>query len=122
VAVDLAAHHNYLRALAGRGPLRLDGWIQVFAQYHADRLAAGATTCGNLWHSPELATWYAGYAAGENIACLPGCPTDGRRAFELWVHSPPHAANVFHPDYGVLGVGATCNGRVQMVVAHYRTP
>src|SRR5215831_13993211 len=76
-AVDIRAGQNYLRSLYGRGPLNFSQYLEDNAQLHADRLANGATNCANLWHSGEMGMWYGGYAWGENIACVGGCPDKG---------------------------------------------
>lgn len=121
-AQDMLVRHNYVRGINGIGALAVDGNLQANAQFHAERLAAGAPNCANLWHSGELGDWYGGFAYGENVACVPGCPEDAGRAINLWIASPAHAGSVFNPTYGFIGVGVACNGSVQAVVAHYRSP
>jgi uncharacterized protein YkwD len=121
-AVDIRFGQNYLRALYGRGPLNFSQYLEDNAQLHADRLANGASNCAGLWHSGEMNSWYGGYAWGENVACVPGCPDRGGQVLDLWWNSPGHQANVLNPAFGLQGVGVTCNGRVEMVVAHYRSP
>ena len=106
----------------GRGVLEFDGYLEGNAQLHADRLAARAANCRNLWHSGEMDEWYAGYWAAENVACVRGCPDNAGSAFELWRASPWHNAKMLDPVYTRIGVGVTCNGTVQMIVAHYRSP
>jgi len=120
-ASDVRARTDYLRLINGRNALGFDGYLEGNAQLHADRLANGASTCNNLWHSGEMGQWYGGSAWGENVACVPGCPGDGALAIDMWVHSPGHNANLMNPAWHVTGVGVTCNGRVEMIVAHYRS-
>ena len=120
---NMVDRHNYVRNLSGIGPLNWDPAAEIRAEVHANRLAAGVTSCGSssLWHSPELASWYAGMSAGENAACVPGCPSDGKTAFEMWLNSPGHRANIYRAGYHFIGVAAVCNGSVQMVVAQYHS-
>ena len=120
-ASDVRARTNYLRLINGRGQLGFDGYLEGNAQLHADRLANGRSSCGNLWHSGEMGAWYRGAAWGENVACVPGCPGDAALTISMWVHSPGHNANLQNPAFHVTGVGVTCNGSVQMIVAHYRS-
>ena len=122
-AQDMIDRHNYARSQRGLQPLNVDGAAQIRAQVHADRLAAGAASCSSvqLWHSPELASWYAGTSAGENAACVPGCPSNGATAFGMWLNSPGHAANIFKPQFNSIGVAMSCNGRVQITVAQYHS-
>jgi len=120
-AADVRAGTNYLRMLWGRPQLDFDAYLEANAQLHADRLANGAPNCANLWHSPELNQWYGGKAWGENVACVPGCPDRGTQVLDLWWNSPGHQANLLNPAFTRSGVGVTCNGSVEMVVAHYRS-
>jgi uncharacterized protein YkwD len=121
-ASDVRARTDYLRLINGRNALGFDGYLEGNAQLHADRLANGASSCNNLWHSGEMGSWYAGSAWGENVACVPGCPNRGGQVLGLWWHSPGHQANLLNPAFGLQGVGVACNGAVEMVVAHYRSP
>jgi uncharacterized protein YkwD len=121
-ASDLRARTDSYRAANGRSPLTLDGYLEGNAQLHADRLAAGATDCSNLWHSTELSAWYAGSWAAENVGCDGGCPADAARVFSMWRASPSHNPIMSDATYGLTGVGVTCNGTVEIVVAHYRSP
>jgi uncharacterized protein YkwD len=119
---DIVERHNHLRGLSGLGPFSVDGGMQGNAQFHADRLAASVQSCAQpLWHSGELGAWYGGFFAGENVACVPGCPGDGKAIFDMWWNSPPHQANIVNPRYTVLGVATQCNGNVMIAVAHYRS-
>ena len=35
--------------------------------------------------------------------------------------SPPHKANILRPEFTYVGIAASCNGAVMMVVAQYRS-
>ena len=121
-ADDLVARHAALRSERGLPVETRDQYATDNAQFHADRLAARATNCSSLWHSPELGSWYTGRWAAENVACVTGCPADAAVPFWLWAHSPGHFANLVNPSYGVIGVGVSCSGSVQMFVAQYASP
>lgn len=116
---DMVARTNYMRSVAGLQVEAVDGTLANFAQFHADRLAAGATSCSSIWHSGEAYSWYAGRSWGENVACVGGCPADAGGAFEMWRNSPGHNANIYKPEFARIGIGVSCSGSVQMVVAHY---
>ena len=120
-ASDLRAKTDYHRVTNGRVPLAFDAYLEGNAQLHADRLAAGATNCNGMWHSLEMNAWYGGYASGENIACVAGCPSHATTTFYLWRGDPSHNAIMLDSAYAVTGVGVTCNGTAQMIVAHYRS-
>jgi uncharacterized protein YkwD len=119
---DVFAKHWVYRSAHGIPVLGLDDGATANAQFHAERLAGGSRDCSNLWHSREMGSWYAGYAWGENIACVPGCPNDATMAWNMWLSSPPHLANIENPVFERIGVGEACNGAVQMVVTHFRSP
>jgi len=112
---------NSYREANGRSSLAFDSYLEGNAQLHADRLAAGASDCSNLWHSTELSVWYEGSWAGENVGCDGGCPADAARVLSMWSASPSHNAAMLDPIYALTGVGVTCNGSVEMIVAHYRS-
>jgi uncharacterized protein YkwD len=57
--------------------------------------------------------------AGENVACVPGCPTSAAQPFGMWLASPPHSANVHRREFTRIGVATACNGSIQMMVAQY---
>lgn len=121
-AADVVDRINELRSTNGLGALDVDGSMQANAQLHADRLAAGATTCtGLLWHSPELGSWYAGSAAYENLACVSGCPSDGGFAIDLWWNSSVHRDNLMQADVHRIGVATQCSGSVEVMVAQLRS-
>jgi uncharacterized protein YkwD len=121
-ASDLRARTDSYREAHGRAPLTFDSYLEGNAQLHAERLAAGATDCSNLWHSTEMSTWYRGRWAGENVGCVGGCPADAATISSLWRASPSHNATMLEPLYALTGVGVTCNGTVEIVVAHYGSP
>jgi uncharacterized protein YkwD len=123
-AQNMIDRHNFARTQRSLAPLNVDVAAQIRAQMHADRVAAGfpgSCSSGQLWHSGELGSWYAGMRAGENAACVTGCPADGAAAFDMWLNSPGHAANVFSPDYRWIGVATACTGTVQIVIAQYHS-
>jgi uncharacterized protein YkwD len=43
---------------------------------------------------------------GENLAWAAGALTQARAIVNLWLGSPEHRANLLHPGYRTVGVGA----------------
>lgn len=121
-ATDVLKRHQDFRAFFALPQLQIDGDMTDHAQFAADRLAAGATDCSPLRHSPELGTWYGGTSYGENVACVSGCPADGAQVWNLWLNSPPHLANIARPVYERIGIGVACSGVVAMYVVQFRSP
>ena len=115
---DLVNRHNGARANAGLPGFAVDPGLNGYAQFHAERLAGGGGQC-NLWHSGELASWYPGHAAAENIACVGPCPSNGAAAMSMFLNSPTHVANILDGGFRYIGAGAACNGRVMFFVVHY---
>ena len=124
-ADDIVARTNYLRSLGGTGAMGVDGNMQANAKFAADRVAAQVgSNCLNLsgsMHSPELASWYPGVSAAENLACVPGCPPDGSEPFGRWWNSASHKANMMNPAYTYIGVATSCIGSVMVAVGQYRS-
>lgn len=116
---------NYLRGLGGTAGMTVDGNMQANAQFAADRVAGRIRDCNLLSgsdHSPELASWYPGVSAAENLACVPGCPDNGgNTVFNLWWNSAPHRANMMNPAYTYTGVATSCNGSVMIAAGQYRS-
>ena len=72
-------------------------------------------------HSSEIGTWYAGHYAGENVACIGPCPSNGTGFQNDWMNSPPHRANILNGRYAFVGVGIACNGSAMFAVVHFRS-
>jgi uncharacterized protein YkwD len=119
VVGDIINGQNNARAQAGLPGFAVDGGMNANAQFHANRLAGGGS-CGNLWHSGELGSWYAGHSAGENVGCVSPCPGSGGGFVSMWLNSAAHRANIMNGGFRYIGVGATCNGRAMFAVVQFR--
>ena len=115
--------HRNIRCENGLPDVGLDPAMSANAQFHAERLmAAGA--CANLFHSPELSTWYSAGFWGENAACMDwsgGCWSDAGRVMDGWMASPEHRPNILGPNYHWIGIGIACDGRHTYMVVHFRS-
>jgi len=115
--------HRNIRCENGLPDVGLDPAMSEHAQFHAERLmAAGA--CANLFHSPELSTWYAAGFWGENAACMDwsgGCWSDAGRVMDGWMASAEHRPNILGPNYHWIGIGIACDGRHTYMVVHFRS-
>jgi uncharacterized protein YkwD len=120
---DIVNGHNQARANAGLPEVSIDPGMNAHAQFHADRMAnMGGNPC-LIAHSSqtEISTWYAGYYAAENVACIGPCPSNGAGFQNGWMNSPPHRAAILNGRYAFVGVGITCNGRAMFAVVHFRS-
>jgi uncharacterized protein YkwD len=118
---DIIVRQNNARTGAGLPGFAGDAGMNANAQFHANRLAAASGGACNLWHSSELGAWYAGFSAGENVACVPGCPSDGAAVVNAWLNSPGHRANIMKPGFHYIGAGAACAGGWMFAVTHFRS-
>lgn len=118
---DIISRQNNARVGARLPGFGGDAGMNANAQFHANRLASTSGGACNLWHSSELGAWYAGYSAGENVACVPGCPSDGAATVSAWLNSPGHRANIMNPGFRHIGAGAACAGGWMFSVTHYRS-
>jgi uncharacterized protein YkwD len=115
--------HRSIRCLNGVGDVALDSEMNPHAQFHAERLlAAGA--CADLFHSPELSSWYGSGYWGENAACTDwsgGCWSDATRVMNGWMQSAEHRPNILDPHYRWIGIGIACDGRRTYFVVQFRS-
>ncbi|AZA13686.1 CAP domain-containing protein [Corynebacterium choanae] len=87
----LFARVNALRISRLLPPLHFDDTLYRASQHWSDHLLGQpGSGCPPLVHTPP------GAGISENLGCLGGAP-DPDRLIDLWLHSPPHAANLFHP-------------------------
>lgn len=107
---------NAQRRSQGIRPLQYNQTIQNDSQRWADHLAR----TGEFRHDPELGTTYR-YVYGENIFRVTGGGgVSAQQAFEGWMNSPGHRANMLNPAYNMSGVGVSHDGkRTWYVVARY---
>jgi uncharacterized protein YkwD len=120
---DFLQAHRSIRCENGLPDVGLDPAMNGPAQFHAQRLLeAGA--CSNLFHSPELASWYAGSYWGENAACAAysgGCYGNVSTVMNGWMNSPEHRVNILDPHFRWIGVGIACDGTHTFFVVQYRS-
>jgi uncharacterized protein YkwD len=102
--------HNYARAQEGIEPLALSPTLDDTAEEKATRLAGchefSHTPCGDPWQAPFRVARYAG-AIGENLALSYGGEDVERVLFALWIHSPPHRANILRRGFAEAGFAVT---------------
>ncbi len=111
----------YARSRAGLPPLRLVHDLDKAAALKVDAdLRCGEfshTPCGDSFltvfsHSGYLRAT-SGYAVGENLAWAAGRRTSPRAIMRLWLHSPPHLANLLSRTWRDFGLGFRAQVRFQ---------
>lgn len=98
---------NAQRAAAGLGPLTLSAPLSEIAQRHACDNAARQTVSHDGSDGSDLAQrlrrgGIAVLMAAENTGLGFSSP---RIALDWWMASPPHRANILHPEITQIGIG-----------------
>jgi uncharacterized protein YkwD len=97
---------NQARLAHGLRPLRADGRLERAARGHSSkRLRTGTFFHGAFTrrirrvgiHAPRI---------GENLAWSNGSLAQATTIVQMWLASPAHRANLLHPGYRIVGVGA----------------
>lgn len=101
---------NRTRRAHGLHPLRMARGLHRAARSHSfDMLVRNMLThdAGNGTPFGARVRRGAGYrAVGENVAWMPqGTGSGARSVVRLWMHSPPHRAQLLSPSYRFIGVG-----------------
>lgn len=111
VSAEAAAHVNAIRAKAGLGPLKPDRGLEAAAV----RQAGFMTASGRMVHKTGFRRDFAtrmddvetrGLAA-ENLA---HGRFDRREVVAVWLHSPPHRANLLNEAFTRFGLGYARDG------------
>jgi uncharacterized protein YkwD len=119
----IVADHNAARQSWGIGPVAVDGQASWRAQFVAERLRSRSGSGGcSLVHTSagELASWYPGRTAAENVACTPGCGS-ASSVTPLFMSSPGHRTHILNPGFTRIGVGTACNGAYLFTAVHLTT-
>jgi uncharacterized protein YkwD len=97
---------NHVRTSRGLQPLRLDSRLEGTARSHsASMLRSGTFAHGNFAARIRRAGVRA-YRIGENLAWAAGALSRARAIVKAWLGSPGHRANLLHPGFHLVGVGA----------------
>ncbi len=103
---SLLSAMNSARTAHGLQPLRADNRLERAARGHSSyMLRTGRFAHGAFArrirrvgvHAPRI---------GENLAWSSGALTAAQAIVSMWLASPEHRANLLHPGYRLVGVGA----------------
>jgi uncharacterized protein YkwD len=106
--------HNDTRTSLGLAEYAFDSRLNTIAQQHADWMLS----TGNLSHTDgsggsvgdrATAAGYGWVTVGENIARA----SSGSNAYEMWLGSSGHYANITNADFADIGIGLAAAGGVQ---------
>jgi hypothetical protein len=114
--IQMLALHNNHRVATGHSPLKLLECASVQARIHAENITNG-TPCGHsgMEDREEFIKdhFEDTVSIGENVACGP--PTNAI-AFQEWLDSPLHRANIENRLYSYMGYGQSGVNRVVIFV------
>jgi uncharacterized protein YkwD len=97
---------NQARLAHGLRPLRADGRLERAARGHSSKMLRTGTFFHGAFtrrirrvgiHAPRI---------GENLAWSNGSLAQATTIVQMWLASPAHRANLLHPGYRIVGVGA----------------
>ncbi|HYX53245.1 MAG TPA: CAP domain-containing protein, partial [Candidatus Limnocylindrales bacterium] len=102
---------NQARRRAGLNPLAWDDRLAEAALRHSQQLASHKSLSHQFRGEPELAARASAVGArfssvGENVAYAPTVS----RAHDGLMHSPPHRANILHPEFTAIGIAIVPRG------------
>jgi uncharacterized protein YkwD len=102
----LLSLHNQERSKQNLESLSLDPFLMEYAANHATWMAKKNT----LQHSNVNNLLGRFQSVGENIAWN---QNDENQAFEAWMHSRPHKANILNQKFNLVGFGMARNSKGQ---------
>ena len=103
---SLLSAMNSARAAHGLRPLRADGRLEQAARGHSSYMLRTGTFAHGAFARRIRRVGVRAPRIGENLAWSSGSLTAARAIVSMWLASPEHRANLLHPGYRFVGVGA----------------
>ena len=97
---------NSARAAHGLQPLRADGRLERAARGHSSYMLRTGRFAHGAFASRIRRVGVRTPRIGENLAWSSGALTAAQAIVSMWLASPEHRANLLHPGYRLVGVGA----------------
>jgi uncharacterized protein YkwD len=97
---------NEVRIANGLQPLRADARLERAARTHSSRMLRTGTFAHGAFNARIRRTGVRAKRVGENLAWGQGRLSAARSILRMWLASPEHRANLLHPGYRIVGVGA----------------
>jgi uncharacterized protein YkwD len=105
---------NQVRVAHGLRPLRADARLETAARGHSKSMLRTGTFAHGAFNARIRRVGVRSPRVGENLAWGAGAFAQARLIVQMWMGSPAHRANLLHPGYRMVGVGAvkgTFNGQ-----------
>jgi uncharacterized protein YkwD len=97
---------NAVRAEHGLSPLHLDPRLEGAARRHSRRMLRTGTFFHGAFMTRIRSAGVRAPRVGENLAWASAGISLARSVVQMWLASPGHRANLLHPGYRLVGVGA----------------
>jgi len=97
---------NEARRAHGLRPLHADGRLERAARGHSAHMLRTGTFFHGAFSARIRRVGVRAPRVGENLAWGVGSFARARAIVSSWLASPPHRANLLHPGYSLVGVGA----------------
>jgi uncharacterized protein YkwD len=97
---------NEARVANGLRPLRADIRLERAARSHSSKMLRTGTFYHGAFNARIRRTGVRAHRVGENLAWGQGSLSAARSIVRGWLASPEHRANLLHPGYQIVGVGA----------------
>ena len=97
---------NRVRGANGLRPLRADGRLERAARGHSTRMLRTDRFYHGAFDTRIRRVGIREPCVGENLGWGVGALSRARTIVNMWLASPSHRANLLHPGYRLVGVGA----------------
>jgi len=97
---------NEARVANGLRPLRADARLERAARSHSSKMLRTGSFYHGAFNARIRRTGVRDRRVGENLAWGQGSLSAARSIVRMWLASPEHRANLLHPGYRIVGVGA----------------
>jgi uncharacterized protein YkwD len=97
---------NQVRVAHGLRPLRADVRLETAARGHSRSMLRTGTFAHGAFNVRIRRVGVRAPRVGENLAWGAGSYARARMIVQMWLGSPAHRANLLHPGYRIVGVGA----------------
>jgi uncharacterized protein YkwD len=103
---SLLAAMNEVRLTNGLLPLQADARLERAARAHSKRMLRTGNFSHGAFNARIRRSGVRAKRVGENLAWGQGGLGAARTIVRMWLASPEHRANLLHPGYRIVGVGA----------------
>ena len=97
---------NQVRIAHGLRPLRADTRLEIAARGHSRTMLRTGTFSHGAFSARIRRAGVRSPRVGENLAWSAGALAAASTIVQMWLASPAHRANLLHPGYRLVGVGA----------------